>query len=175
MRTLNLVSIFVSVCVANPAFADQPAFAFPSIDGGTYSTADWRGKPVLIVNTASQCGFTPQYDNLQALADRYNGRVVVLAVPSDDFAQELATEAEVKEFCELNFDLTLPMTTLQHVAKGDLHPFYNWLQNAHGFTPEWNFNKVLLDADGAFVKGWGSAVKPDAKPITAAIDAALTP
>ena len=170
MRALAL-----TLCFASPALADQPAFTFPSIDGGSYSTADWRGKPVLVVNTASQCGFTPQYDNLQALSDRYAGRAVVLAVPSDDFAQELASEAEVKEFCALNFDLTLPMTTIQHVAKGDLHPFYDWLSKAHGFTPGWNFNKVLLDADGAFVQGWGSAVKPDAKPITTAIDAVLTP
>ncbi len=155
--------------------ADAPVFDFPSIDGGSYSTAAWRGTPVLVVNTASQCGFTPQYDTLQSLSDRYSGRLIVLAVPSDDFAQELATAAEVKEFCALNFNLTLPMTTIQHVAKGDLHPFYDWLQNAHGFTPGWNFNKVLLDADGAFVKSWGSAVKPDATAITSAIDAVLAP
>lgn len=156
-----------------PAFAEAPVFTFRSIDGGSYSTADWRGKPVLVVNTASLCGFTPQYDNLQALADRYEGKAVVLAVPSDDFAQELASETEVKEFCAANFDLTLPMTTIEHVAKGDLHPFYRWLRDAHGVTPEWNFNKVLLNSDGEFVKSWGSATKPDARPITSAIDAEL--
>lgn len=158
---------------AAPALASEPVFTFPSIDGGTLSTGDWRGKPVLVVNTASQCGFTPQYDNLQRLSDLYQGRAVVLAVPSDDFAQELASDAEVKAFCEVNFNLTLPMTTIQHVAKGDLHPFYDWVQAAHGFTPGWNFNKVLIGPDGQFVRAWGSATKPDSAAITGAIDALL--
>ena len=161
--------------IASPAAAEAPAFSFASIDGGSYSTADWRGKPVLVVNTTSLCGFTPQYENLQELADRYEGRAVVLAVPSDDFAQELASEAEVKAYCEANFDLTLPMTTIQHVAKGQVHPFYGWLRDAHGFVPGWNFNKVLLDGKGEFIQSWGSATKPDAHPITSAIDALIAP
>lgn len=166
-----LVVLFLS----SPAFANGPAFNFASIDGGTLSTESWRGKPVLVVNTASLCGFAGQFANLQALSDRYQGRAVVLAVPSDDFAQELGSEAEVKEYCDANFDLTIPMTTIQHVAKGDLHPFYSWLRNTQGFTPGWNFNKVLLDPEGEFVQGWGAAVKPDGRPITAAIDALLAP
>lgn len=161
--------------IASPAAAEAPTFSFASIDGGSYSTADWRGKPVLVVNTASLCGFTPQYENLQELADRYEGRAVVLAVPSDDFAQELASEAEVKAYCDANFDLTLPMTTIQHVAKGQVHPFYGWLRDAHGFVPGWNFNKVLLDGKGEFIQSWGSATKPDARPITSAIDALIAP
>lgn len=165
----------LALLLATPAWAEAPSFTFPSIDGGTLSTADWRGKPVLVVNTASLCGFTPQFENLQTLADRYQGRAVVLAVPSNDFAQELSSADEVKAFCDANFDLTLPMTTIQHVAKGDVHPFYAWVQAAHGFTPGWNFNKVLLDPQGAFVKGWGSATEPDSKPITSAIDALLAP
>lgn len=168
-------ALILAVFLAGPVVAEAPTFSFPSIDGGTFSTAKWRGKPVLVVNTASLCGFTPQYENLQALSDRYQGRAVVLAVPSNDFAQELGSNGEVKEFCAMNFDLTLPMTTLQHVAKGDLHPFYDWLQKAHGFAPVWNFNKVLLDTVGGFVKSWGSATKPDSKPITQAIDALLAP
>lgn len=162
------------LCLASPAYAAGPSFTFPSIDGGTISTDDWRGKPVLVVNTASLCGFSGQYANLQALSDRYQGRAIVLAVPSDDFAQELASEAEVKEYCEANFDLTIPMTTIQHVAKGDLHPFYAWLRDTQGFTPNWNFNKVLLDPQGEFVEGWGSAVKPDGRAITSEIDALLS-
>jgi glutathione peroxidase len=98
----------------------------------------------------------------------------VLAVPSDDFAQELASEAEVKEFCEVNFDLNLPMTTIQNVAQGEVHPFYAWARDAHGFTPGWNFNKVLIGPEGEFVKAWGATTKPDAPPITSAIDSLLT-
>jgi glutathione peroxidase len=128
----------------------------------------------LVVNTASLCGFAGQYENLQTLSDRYEGRAVVLAVPSDDFAQELASEAEVKEFCEVNFDLSLPMTTIQNVAQGEVHPFYAWARDAHGFTPGWNFNKVLIGPEGEFVKAWGATTKPDAPPITSAIDSLLT-
>ena len=170
MRLLALLAL-----ISTPAFAEAPKFKFPSIDGGVYSTTDWRGKPVLVVNTASLCGFTPQYENLQDLADRYEGRAIVLAVPSDDFAQELASAAEVKEFCAVNFDLTLPMTNIEHVAKGEVHPFYGWLRDAHGFTPAWHFNKVLLDPNGDFVKARRSATKPNAKAITSAIHALIAP
>jgi len=161
--------------MAAPALAADapPAFSFRSIDGGAYDMADWRGKPVLVVNTASLCGFTPQYDDLQALSDSYGGRVVVLAVPSDDFAQELGSDDEVKAFCAVNFDLTLPMTTIEHVAKGKLHPFYGWLQAEHGFTPGWNFNKVLIGPDGQFVKAGGSTTRPGAPAITGEIEALL--
>lgn len=137
-----------------------PSFTFTSIDGGSYDTAQWRGKPVLVVNTASMCGYTPQYTDLQALSDHYGDKAVVLAVPSDDFNQELASDAEVKEFCELNYSLTLPMTTIAHVAKGQVDPFYAWVKDSQGFVPGWNFNKVLIGPDGQFVKGWGSNAKP---------------
>jgi glutathione peroxidase len=150
-------------------------FTFASIDGGTLDLADWRGRPVLVVNTASRCAFTPQYDGLQALYDRYRGRgLVVLAVPSNDFRQELATEAEVAEFCELNFGLDLPMTEITHVRGRRAHPFYRWLAEAHGFTPGWNFNKVLIGPDGALVETFGSRVSPTAPALTGRIEALLT-
>ena len=142
------------------AAGSAPTFSFNSIDGGSYDTAKWRGKPVLVVNTASMCGYTPQYTDLQKLSDTYGDRAVVLAVPSDDFNQELSSEAEVKDFCALNYDLTLPMTTISHVAKGDVIPFYAWVKAQSGFAPGWNFNKVLLDKDGNIVKAWGSNAKP---------------
>ena len=141
---------------ADPA----PSFKFNAIDGGSYDTAKWRGKPVLLVNTASMCGFTPQYEDLQALSDSYGDEVVVLAVPSDDFNQELASDSEVKDFCEINYALTLPMTTITHVAAGDVHPFYAWVGDTQGFVPGWNFNKVLIGPDGNFVQAWGSNAKP---------------
>lgn len=155
------------------AGAEAPSFSFPNIDGGKLDTADWRGKPILVVNTASMCGYTPQYTDLQALSDQYEGKAVVLAVPSDDFNQEYASDAEVKEFCELNYSLTLPMTTIEHVAKGDVHPLYAWVRDEHGFVPGWNFNKVLLGPDGSFVQAWGSNTKPTSKAITKQIDALI--
>jgi glutathione peroxidase len=141
---------------ADPA----PSFQFTSIDGGTYDTSKWRGKPVLVVNTASMCGYTPQYTDLQTLSDHYGEKAVVLAVPSDDFNQELASDTEVKEFCDLNYSLTLPMTTIAHVAAGDIDPFYAWVSETQGFVPGWNFNKVLIGPDGNFVQAWGSNAKP---------------
>jgi glutathione peroxidase len=152
------------------AMAAEPSFIFNSIDGGSINTADWRGKPVLVVNTASMCGYTPQYEDLQALSDQYAGKAVVLAVPSNDFNQELATDAEVKEFCEVNFGITLPMSTTEHVEKGAVHPMFVWLAAEHGFVPNWNFNKVLIGPDGAFIQSWGSNTNPMSAAITKQIE-----
>jgi glutathione peroxidase len=151
------------------------AFSFESIDGGSYDLADWRGHPVLVVNTASQCGFTPQYDALQALQDRFGpDRLAVLAVPSDDFAQELDSNAAVAEFCDLNFNLTLPMTTITSVRGGDAHPFYQWVRRTAGFVPQWNFNKILLNADGEVVATFGSIADPMGGRILGRIEALLS-
>ena len=175
LRTVTALTMSAPIWVAgiSPAGTPAPNFTFASIDGGSFDTSDWRGKPVLVVNTASMCGFTAQYEDLQKLSDTYAGRAIVLAVPSDDFNQELASDAEVKDFCDVNFGLTLPMTTITHVRNGDLHPFYAWLKEAHQYAPGWNFNKVLIGADGEFLAAWGSGANPMSKPITGAIDAAL--
>lgn len=154
--------------------AQAPTFQFDSIDGGKLDTAQWRGKPVLVVNTASMCGFARQFDTLQTLQDRYADRgLVVLAVPSDDFRQELASEAEVKEYCALNFDLTLAMTSITKVLGPEAHPFYRWMAEQHGFTPGWNFNKVLLGPDGQPRGTWGAPVDPLSGRITTAIEVAF--
>lgn len=151
-----------------------PTFRFAAIEGGEIDTAGWRGRPVLVVNTASLCGFTPQFDGLQALQDRYGAAgLVVLAVPSDDFRQELSDASAVKEFCAVNFDLTLPMTTITPVLGRGAHPFYRWMADDHGFVPGWNFNKVLLGPDGQPVGTWGSAARPLGGAIEAAIKAQL--
>ncbi|MDQ2090988.1 glutathione peroxidase [Marimonas arenosa] len=147
---------------------------FDSIDGGTLSLAQWQGQPVLVVNTASQCGFTYQYRGLQDLYDRYRDRgLVVLAVPSDDFRQELASNAEVKEFCELQYGIDMPMTGITHVKGARAHPFYKSLRAETGFVPGWNFNKVLIGPDGQVVKTYGSGVKPLSRAITGEIEALL--
>lgn len=149
-------------------------FTFSSIDGGELSLDAWRGQPVLVTNTASLCAFTPQYDGLQTLYDRYRARgLVVLAVPSDDFAQELASGEEVRDFCEINFGLDLPMTDITRVRGGDAHPFYRWLAETHGVRPRWNFNKVLIGPEGGFIDFWGSRIRPDSPQITARIEALL--
>lgn len=152
-----ILSIWASVAMAAPRDA-----VFASIDGGEIRLTDFAGQPVLVVNTASQCGFTYQYDGLQAVYDRYSARgLVVLAVPSDDFNQELDSAAEVKEFCEINFNLTLPMSDMTHVRGTKAHDFYKAVRDETGFEPRWNFNKVLIGPQGDVVGTWGSTARPD--------------
>ena len=169
-----LVLLLSLMLTATAAFSAQRDWQFDSIDGGTLSLADWPGKPILVVNTASRCGFTPQYDGLQALYDTYRERgLVVLAVPSQDFKQELASNEQVKDFCALNFDLDLPMTTITPVRGQNAHPFYKWLADNEGWQPSWNFNKVLLAPDGSVAGTWGSATLPESAAITSRIEALL--
>ncbi|MEV8466344.1 glutathione peroxidase [Fluviibacterium sp. DFM31] len=150
------------------------AFEFNAIEGGTLDLDDWIGQPVLVVNTASLCKFTPQYDGLQALFDQYrDAGLVVLAVPSDDFQQELDVAEEVKEFCEINFDLDLPMTDITHVRGQEAHPFYKWVAQTEGFTPSWNFNKILLAPDGTIAATFGSRIEPQSQAITGRIEAMI--
>ncbi len=157
---------WASAVIAGPQDA-----VFPSIDGGSIALVDYAGRPVLVVNTASQCGFTYQYEGLQALYDRYRKRgLVVLAVPSDDFNQEFDSAEEVKNFCEVNFGLDLPMTDVTHVRGNRAHGFYKAVKAETGFVPRWNFNKILIGPDGAVVGTWGSVTKPQSGAITSAIE-----
>lgn len=164
----------IALALAAPAWALELDAPFENIDGGTLRISDWHGQPILVVNTASLCGFTGQYSALQALYDAYRDEgLVVLAVPSDDFQQELASNEEVKHFCEVNFGLDLPMTGMTNVRGSDAHPFYASLADDVGFTPRWNFNKVLIGPGGNVVDTYGSAVKPMSSTITTQIEALL--
>jgi len=167
----HALALAVTLATSEPVISGE----FPSIDGGTYSLDDWQGKPVLVVNTASLCGFTPQYVGLQLLYDRYRDRgLVVLAVPSGDFRQEHGSNEEVKEFCEVNFDLDLPMTEITPVKGDDAHPFFALVKEAYGFEPNWNFNKILISPDGEVVGTWRANTRPTAPAIRDAIAPFLT-
>ncbi len=152
-------------------------FAFTGIDGEPLSLADYVGKAVLVVNTASFCGFTPQYDGLQALWERYREHgLVVLGVPSNDFgAQEPHDEAAIKTFCEANYAVDFPMTAKQRVIGDDAHPLYLWIADELGEAgvPKWNFHKYLIDGEGALAGVWGSRVEPLSDEIAAAVENAL--
>ncbi|KIT14422.1 glutathione peroxidase [Jannaschia aquimarina] len=164
MRTAILVFLLASPAVA---------FEFEAIEGGTIDFDALPG-PVLVVNTASRCGFTDQYAGLQELHERYADRgLTVLAVPSDAFRQELDSDAAVAEFCEVNYGLTIPMTTITDVTGADAHPFYRWLADTHGVQPRWNFNKALISTDGELVRFDGAGTRPLAPPLVAAIEDAL--
>jgi len=169
MRRILITVIAIVVSLA--AHAGGLTGTFRSIDGGSIALEDWRGRPVLVTNTASRCGYTGQYAQLQALYDRYkDDGLVVLAVPSQDFRQELSSADAVKSFCEVNFGLTLPMTDITPVRGPTAHPFYRQLKATQGFEPRWNFNKVLIGPQGDFVRAWRASVKPDAPDIIQQIE-----
>jgi glutathione peroxidase len=173
MKRTAFVCLILVAMLALPSRVAADGFVFPSIDGGEIVLDDWRGRPVLVVNTASLCAFTPQYNGLQALYDRYQDEgLVVLAVPSDSFRQELDDEEQVKDFCELNYDLDLPMTEIVAVRGPSAHPFYRWLEE-QGMEPAWNFHKVLLGPDGRVIDAWGATMRPSAAPLSRAIETAL--
>jgi len=152
-------------------------FEFTSIDGKPLKLSQLAGKLVLVVNTASQCGFTPQYRGLEALWAKYRDRgLVILGVPSNDFGrQEPGTEAEIKEFCANKYKVTFPMTAKNAVIGASAHPFYKWVvsQAGEGAAPRWNFHKYLIDAKGELAGTFGSKVAPEDAALTSAIEAEL--
>jgi len=166
----------------SPAAAADPAasaydFDFTAIEGGPLPLSQFKGKVVLLVNTASRCGFTPQYEGLQVVWERYRDRgLVVLGVPSNDFGgQEPGSEAEIKRFCEVNFDVDFPLAAKEHVVGEAAHPFYRWAAERLGFAakPRWNFHKYLIGPDGQLADWFSTVTAPDAARVTEAIEAQL--
>jgi glutathione peroxidase len=167
-----------SIMTTNNAEAgDAYQFEFTSIDGEKLPFAEWRGRPVLVVNTASFCGYTPQYRDLEALYRQYQARgLVVLGVPSNDFGeQEPGTAAEIKQFCATNYQVDFPLTEKYRVIGGAAHPFYRWVaaQLGEAGAPRWNFHKYLIGPDGQLAGAWPSQVRPTDSAVTKEIDGAL--
>jgi glutathione peroxidase len=152
-------------------------FSFKTIDGQPLPMSSFKGKAVLVVNVASQCGLTPQYSGLEELWKAKKGDgLVVLGVPANDFgAQEPGTEKEIKTFCETRFNVDFPMTAKEHVIGGEAHPLYKWIAGelGEGAAPKWNFHKYLIGKDGSIAGTFGSRTEPMAPEIVEAIDAAL--
>lgn len=140
--------------------------------------SDYKGKTLVVVNTASLCGFTYQYDGLQKLYDDYKDQgLVVLGVPSNDFGnQESGTNSDVKEFCESTFSITFPLTE-KYVVKGkDAHPFFKWSKKELGFiggVPRWNFHKIIIGKDGNAIAGYTALTRPSSKKFISEIEKAL--
>ncbi|MEQ8696192.1 MAG: glutathione peroxidase [Bauldia litoralis] len=152
-------------------------FVIPAIEGGTIALSNFKGKPVLLVNTASECGFTPQYRDLEELwSDLGEQGLVVLGIPSNDFGgQEPGGESEIKAFCEATYAVSFPMTAKQAVIGDNAHPLYRWIAEQLGedAAPKWNFHKYLIDGEGNLVGAWPSKVRPNDPEIRAAIEKAL--
>lgn len=163
---------------AKPAAAGSAYdFSFTAIDGEPLPLSTYRGKVLLVVNTASRCGFTPQYDGLQALWNDYRDRgFVVLGVPSNDFGrQEPGSDAEIKDFCAVNFSVDFPLTAKTPVRGENSHPFYRWAAREVGAlgVPRWNFHKYLVASDGRLVDWFATTTTPQAERLRAAIEREL--
>lgn len=152
-------------------------FTFEAIDGSPLPLAQFAGKVLLVVNTASFCGYTPQYEGLQKLHETYEPRgLVVIGVPSNDFgAQEPKAEAEIATFCRGAFGVTFPLTARQVVKGGNAHPFYAWAKGALGEqgAPRWNFHKYLVGRDGKLVASFSTQTEPLDPLLTRAIEQQL--
>jgi glutathione peroxidase len=181
-RFASLAALALLALLAGPqapargAESGAHAFSFVDIDGGELPLAQFAGRPMLVVNTASMCAFTPQYEGLQALWERYRDRgLVVIGVSSDSFNQELASEDKVRDFCTVNYGIDFPMTAITAVRGPDAHPFYAWAARAprSGGAPRWNFHKFLIDGEGRMVAGFGSGVGPNAPQLIREIERLL--
>jgi glutathione peroxidase len=156
---------------------DWSALDLPRLDGEPFDPAELIGLPVLVVNTASLCGFTSQYEGLQTLWDTYRDQgLVVLGVPSDDFGgQEYGTDQEVKTFCEINYGIDFPMLERQEVKGPDAHPLFAWISEQAGplGTPRWNFYKYLIAPDGSLVDWYASTTTPQSSAVIEAVESQL--
>jgi len=175
LATGIVLAMLQSSAPAGPASAFE--HEFEAIEGGKLPLAQWRGKALLVVNTASFCGYTPQYEGLQKLWERYEAKgLVVIGVPSNDFGeQEPKPEAEILGFCKGAFGVTFPLTTKQAVKGARAHPFYVWARETLGsaHAPRWNFHKYLVGRDGKPIAGYAAIVEPLSSEVTKAIEAAL--
>ena len=138
-------------------------FSIESISGEIINFDDFNNKVILVVNTASYCGFTKQYDELQELWEKYKSKgLIVLGIPSNSFNQEKKEDSDVKEFCELNFNITFPLTTITEVKGDNAHELFKWAKTNHGKSaiPKWNFYKILINKDGKIEDTFSSFTKP---------------
>ena len=143
-------------------------FEIESISGKIINFNEYKNKVVLIVNTASYCGFTKQYEELQELWDIYKSKgLIVLGVPSNSFNQEKKNNSEVKEFCEVNFNINFPLSNITEVKGKNAHELFKWAKNNHGKSaiPKWNFHKILINKEGKIEDTFSSFTKPMSKKI----------
>ena len=148
-------------------------FKINSITGDQIDLKDFKGKPILIVNTASYCGFTKQYNGMQELWEKYRDRgLIVLGVPSNSFNQEKSDNSAVKEFCEVNFNINFPLTEITDVRGDNAHEIYKWAKANYGKSavPKWNFYKILINKEGKIEDTYASLTSPTSNKITKKIE-----
>ena len=152
-------------------------YKFNDIDGNDLNLNKFKNKVIVVVNVASQCGFTKQYEDMQKVWVKYQDKgVVMLGVPSNDFGkQEPGSSEEIKDFCEAKFGITFPMTEKVSVKGENAHPFYIWARKNHGKSsiPKWNFHKIIIGKDGKVLDTFASLTNPSSKKFIKAIEKAL--
>ena len=177
MRKVIFLLFTVMFFFKTPATANYEKkfydFSIESIAGDKINLKDYKNKVILVVNTASYCGFTKQYDELQKLWDLYKEKgLIVLGVPSNSFNQEKNDNADIKEFCEVNFNINFPLTTITEVKGKNSHELFKWAKENYGKSaePKWNFHKFLINKQGKVEDTFASFTKPLSKKIIKAIE-----
>ena len=148
-------------------------FQFKGIDGKIIKLSDFENKVIVVVNVASRCGFTNQYEDLQSLWASYqNKNLIVLGIPTNDFKQEPGSNDDIKKFCESNFNINFPLTEKTNVIGDKSHPFFKWAKENYGkaAVPKWNFHKIVIGKDGKVADTFASITKPSSKRFISSID-----
>ena len=172
MKKIAIIGLIFMFFFKNTVMANYEKvfydFKIESITGEIIDFNNYKNKVFLIVNTASYCGFTKQYDELQELWDTYKSRgLIVLGVPSNSFNQEKKNNSEIKEFCEVNFNIDFPLSAITDVKGDDAHEIFKWAKDNHGKSaiPKWNFHKILINKEGKVEETFASFTKPLSKKI----------
>ena len=169
-----MLGFFIKATAANNQNAYD--FIFKGLDGTQIDLNEYKNKAILVVNVASRCGYTPQYEDLQQLWSEYKSKdLIVIGVPTNNFRQEPGSNKEIKDFCETNFGITFPMTEKISVIGKNSHPFYKWAREDYGIgaIPKWNFHKILIAKNGKIVDTFSSITKPTSKKFIKAIEKAI--
>ena len=176
MRLLSILFLILFMSNADTTEKVFHDFTIESISGETINLSDYKSKVVLLVNTASKCGFTPQYSGLQKIYERYkDDGLVVFGVPTNDFNQELSKDSDVKEFCEIRFGVEFPMSSIQPIRGENAHPVYKWIKSNVSVIgqPRWNFHKYLIGKDGKIINWFSSMTSPTSEGLVNQIETAL--
>ena len=148
-------------------------FNFKDIEGKNIKLSDFKNKVIVVVNVASRCGFTNQYDDLQTLWTTYQNKgLIIVGVPTNDFKQEPGSNSDIKNFCETNFNISFPMTEKINVVGSNSHPFFKWAKENYGkaAVPKWNFHKIIIGRDGKIADTFSSITNPSSKRFINSID-----
>ena len=166
----KLLIIFFMFSFFNKVVAEDSEvaydYSFNGIEGGQINLSDYKDKVIVVVNVASRCGYTPQYEGLQTLYNDYKNKdVIVIGVPTNNFKQEPGTNDQIKDFCETTFGISFPMTEKIDVIGSNSHPFYKWARKDFGMSaiPKWNFHKIVIGKNGKIEDTFASFTKPTSK------------